>query len=197
MQDHDPIMENAGTQRVAAPAYKAPARVLHWVTAAIVFVMLPLGLAMAYRGNTLDIWDGLTDFLYSTHKLLGFLLLWLVCGRLAYRLVNGAPPDEPGLPVWQAVASHLVHWALYGLLLAVPLLGWIGVSLYPALDLFGLFSLPALAAPDEATAKRILWLHGWLAIGLAALVALHIAAALHHHLIRRDGVLRRMWKTPP
>lgn len=194
MQDHDPMTDNAGAARVDAAAYSAPARRLHWITATIVVVMLPLGFGMAYRGNTLDIWDDVTNTLYSTHKLMGFALLWLMCGRLAYRLVKGAPPDEPGLAAWQRAAARLMHWALYGLLLIVPLLGWIGVSLYPALDIFGLFSLPSLAAPDEAAAKRVLWLHGWLAIALAVLVALHVAAALHHHLIRHDGVLRRMWR---
>jgi cytochrome b561 len=154
--------------------------------------MIPLGIAMTYRGNSMNVWDGLTNALYSTHKLLGFLLLWLMAGRLAYRLLRGAPPDEPGLLWWQKAASHAVHWLLYGLLLIVPLLGWIGVSLYPSLGIFGLFDLPALAAPNEETAKRVLALHGWLAWLIGALALVHIAAALHHHLILKDGVLRRM-----
>ena len=172
--------------------YSTTARRFHWLTVAAVFVMIPLGLGMTYRGNTLDIWDGLTNGLYSAHKLLGFLVLWLTAGRLAYRLLHGAPPDEPTLEWWQKAGSHLVHWALYGLLLVVPLLGWIGVSLFPALTIFDLFNLPALAGPDEAAAKRVLALHGWLAILLALTIAGHIGAALYHYFIRRDGVLRRM-----
>jgi len=175
-----------------SPRYSAAARHFHWLTAGAVFVMVPLGLAMTYRGNTLDIWDGLTDAMYSTHKLLGFLLLWLVAGRLIYRLLHGAPPDEPSLSRVQRVASHLVHWLLYGLLLLVPLLGWIGVSLYPSLTLFMLFDLPALAAPNQELANAVLNVHGNLAIVTAVLAAAHIAVALHHHLIRKDGVLRRM-----
>lgn len=173
-------------------AYSAAARRFHWITVAAVFTMVPLGLTMTYRGNTLDLWDGLTNGLYSAHKLLGFLVLWLTAGRLIYRLVKGAPPDEPTLEWWQKAASHLVHWALYGLLLVVPLMGWVGVSLFPALTIFDLFDLPALARPDEAAAKRVLNLHGWLAILLALTIALHIAAALYHYFIRRDGVLKRM-----
>jgi cytochrome b561 len=180
------------TAGVPAQRYSAAARYFHWLTAGAVFIMVPLGLAMTYRGNTLNVWDGLTDALYSTHKLIGFLLLWLVAGRLIYRLLHGAPPDEPTLSRLEKLASHLVHWLLYGLLLIVPVLGWIGVSLYPSLTLFMLFDLPSLAAPNEELAKAVLRVHRNLAIVTAVLAAAHIAAALHHHFIRRNGVLRRM-----
>lgn len=177
---------------VTAPVYGPVARRLHWLTVAGVFTMLPLGLVMTYRGNTMDVWDGLTNALYSTHKLLGFLLLWLTAGRLIWRLLHGAPPDEPTLLWWQKAGSHLVHWLLYGLLLVVPLLGWIGVSLFPSLTIFGLFDLPALASPDEEAAKRVLAVHGALALSMALVIAGHIGAALYHYFVRKDGVLRRM-----
>ncbi|KPF62567.1 hypothetical protein IP69_20470 [Bosea sp. AAP35] len=175
-----------------ATIYTAVARHLHWITAGAVLLMVPAGLAMTYRGNTLNIWDGLTDAMYSAHKLLGFLVLWLVVGRLAYRLINGAPPDEPTLLWWHKAASHLLHWLLYGLLLVVPLLGWIGISLYPSLKIFGLFELPAITSPNQDRAGTILEIHGTLAIVMALLACAHIGAALFHHLIRKDGVLRRM-----
>lgn len=187
MHDHNRTTTTGG-HSVYAPV----ARRLHWAVAAGVFIMIPLGLVMTYRGNSMNVWDGLTNGLYGSHKLIGFLLLWLMAGRLAYRLLRGAPPDEPGLTAWQTVASHIVHWLLYGLLLVVPLLGWIGVSLYPSLGIFGLFDLPALVAPNEDAAKRVLALHGWLAYLIAALAAVHIGAALHHHFVLKDGVLRRM-----
>lgn len=182
----------AGSKGLGHISYGALARLLHWTTVTAVAVMVPLGLAMSYRGNTLNIWDGLTDALYSTHKLIGFLVLWLTAGRLIWRLVHGAPPDEPSLALWERVAAHAVHWLLYGLLLVVPLLGWIGVSLYPAPTVFGLFDLPVLTAPDEAVANRVLSLHGALALSLAAIVIGHAMIALYHHFIRGDGVLRRM-----
>lgn len=175
------------------PVYSGVARTFHWVTVLAVFTMLPLGLAMTYRGKTLSIFDGTTDALYSAHKLLGFLLLWLTAGRLIYRLLHGAPSDEPSLTWWQRAGSHLVHWLLYGLLLVVPLLGWLGVSLFPARTVFGLFDLPALTGPDQGAANRVLGIHGKLALTLGAIVALHILAALYHRFVRRDGVLRRMW----
>lgn len=187
-QDHN----QPKTRVTAQPVYRPAARHLHWATAAGVLIMLPLGFAMTYRGETLNVWDGLTNAMFSTHKLLGFLLLWLVAGRLLYRLLKGAPPDEPGLRAWEKLVSHTVHWLLYGLLLVVPLLGWIGVSLYPSLTLFGLVNLPALTGPDQARAEQALAVHGILARVLMVLAALHIAAALQHHFLRRDGVLRRM-----
>lgn len=180
------------TSVVPAPVYSGPARLFHWLTAGGVLVMVPLGLGMTYRGSTLDIWDGLTDALYSTHKALGFLLLWLMAGRLIYRLLHGAPPDEPSLPRLQRSLARLVHWLLYGLLLIVPVLGWIGVSLYPALTLFSLVDLPALTAPDQELAQAVLRLHGNLAILTAIVATGHIALALYHRFVRRDGVLRRM-----
>lgn len=185
-------MTQANREPSPAPIYSAAARHMHWVTAAVVLAMIPAGLAMTYRGNTLNIWDGLTNAMYSSHKLLGFLVLWLVAGRLAYRLLKGAPPDEPTLLWWQKAGSHLVHWLLYGLLLVVPLLGWIGVSLYPSLTVFGLFNLPALASPNQDLAGKVLDIHGTLAIVMGLLVCAHVGAALYHHLIRKDGVLRRM-----
>lgn len=178
--------------RAGPHIYSAAARHMHWVTAAAVLLMVPAGLAMTYRGNTLNIWDGVTDAMYSAHKLLGFLALWLVAGRLIYRLLKGAPPDEPTLTWRQKAGSHLLHWLLYGLLLVVPLLGWVGISLYPSLKVFGLFSLPALASPNQDLAGKVLEIHGTLAIVMALLACAHIGAALYHHLIRKDGVLRRM-----
>jgi cytochrome b561 len=86
---------------------------------------------------------------------------------------------------------------MYALLLIVPLLGWFGVQLFPALEIFGLFSLPAVVSPDQATAKVVLAIHKALALLLVAFMALHVAAALYHYLIRKDGVLHRMIPTLP
>ena len=72
-----------------ARIYGAAARHMHWITAAAVIVMVPAGLAMTYRGDTLNIWDATTNAMYSAHKLFGFLVLWLVAGRLAN--LGGSP----------------------------------------------------------------------------------------------------------
>jgi cytochrome b561 len=171
--------------------YARAARQFHWITAGFVFLLLPIGMYMVERGKATN-FDALTNTLYSNHKLAGFILLWIVVARLVWRFVKGAPADEPTLEPWQKVVSHLTHWGLYGLLLAVPLLGWIGVSLYPALGIpFGL-NLPALTSPDENAAKTVFLLHKLGGIGLMLLMAAHIGAALFHHFIRKDNVLRRM-----
>ncbi|MGL5117415.1 MAG: cytochrome b [Beijerinckiaceae bacterium] len=174
-----------------ADTYARPARQFHWITAGFVFILLPVGMYMVERGKATN-FDALTNTLYSNHKLAGFTLLWIIVARLVWRLVKGAPADEPTLEPWQKRISHLTHWGLYALLLAVPLLGWIGVSLYPALGIpFGL-SLPALTSPDENAAKTAFLLHKLGGIALMLLMTAHIGAALFHHFIRKDNVLRRM-----
>lgn len=184
--------EQGKSMDAAGETYSSAARHFHWWMVALIAVQVPVGLYMNYRGNILGIFDGLTNNLYSTHKLIGFSLLLIVIARLWYRLSHGAPADEPTLEPWQKVVSHLNHWAMYVLLLAVPLLGWFGVQLYPALDVFGLFSLPAVVSPDQATAERVFAVHKALALLLVLFIALHVGAALFHYLIRKDGVLNRM-----
>lgn len=172
--------------------YSVTARKFHWWTVAFVAVLVPLGVAMAYRGNDLNIWDNTTNNMYSLHKLLGFMLLWMIVLRIAYRLRAGAPPDEPTLEPWQKLASHATHLGIYALLLAVPLLGWLGVSMFPAREIFGHFSLPPLAPVNQEGSKLILTLHKAGAMLLVAMIAAHVGAALFHYVIRKDGVMSRM-----
>ena len=174
--------------------YGRAARRLHWVIAVFVACLIPLGIAMVARGAATN-FDGLTDTLYSTHKLLGFLVLWLMVLRVLVRVRHGAPPPVATLTPLERVASHAAHAALYVLLLVVPLLGWAGISAYPALTVFGLFDLPAILPANEAMAKTILGAHKLLAIGLGLGALAHVAAALQHRFIKRDGVMQRMW--PP
>jgi cytochrome b561 len=180
-----------GTDDARTATYAKGARLFHWITAAFVFVMVPVGIYMTERGEATN-FDAITNLLYSWHKLGGFILLWIIAARLIYRFTKGAPPDEPTLEPWQKAAAHLTHWGLYGLLLAVPLLGWLGVSLYPALGLPGGLSLPGLVAPNDKMAGTVFLLHKLGAILLALMVMAHIGAALFHHVIRKDNVLRRM-----
>jgi cytochrome b561 len=187
-------MEDRNIRADAAgePTYSTAARRFHWWTVLLVLTQIPVGLYMAYRGNVLNIWDGLTNALYSSHKSLGILILLLVLARLLYRLSHGAPPDEPTITWWQKAGAHFNHWALYLVLLVVPVLGYIGVSLYPALDIFGLFNLPGIVAPNQDAAARVFYWHWVGAVALVLLIGMHVAGALFHYFIRRDGVLRRM-----
>lgn len=176
--------------------YSGTARMFHWIVAGLVLVQIPLGFLMVYRGSTLNIWDSLTNNLYSSHKLIGMVILVAMLARLAYRLTNGAPADEPTIEPWQKSVSHLTHWALYILLIGVAFGGWLGVSLYGATGIFDWFSLPSLAAKDQAASERVFFLHFLGALAITGLAAMHIGAALYHHIVRKDGVLRRMLPRP-
>lgn len=172
--------------------YSGTARMLHWIVVGLIAIQVPIGFYMTYRGGDLNIWDATTNNLYSGHKLLGVIILALMIWRLAYRLTAGAPSPEPTLEPWQRMVSELTHWAIYALLFIVPILGYIGISQYPALNIFGMFSLPGIASPDKASAEQIFELHAIAAFALLGLIAMHIGAALFHNIFRKDNVLGRM-----
>jgi cytochrome b561 len=184
-------MERTPTPDTQVEIYSPPARRFHWWTVALILIQVPLGLYMAYRGNVQGIFDDLTNTLYSSHKLIGITIFVVVLARLAYRLTHGAPADEPTLEPWHKAASHLNHWGLYLLLLVTPIMGYIGISQYPALNIFGI-PLPGIVAADQDAASRTFLIHYWLAMVLVAFVAIHVAAALYHYVIRKDNVVTRM-----
>jgi cytochrome b561 len=171
--------------------YSPLARRFHWWTLVLVATQIPMGLYMTYRGNVLKAFDVVTNTLYDSHKLLGLIIFFLVIARLGYRLAHGAPKDEPSLKWWQRAASHATHWALYCMLLVVPTLGYIGISLYPALTIFAV-PLPAITPANAAAAQRVFTAHYLGAILLLLLVGAHFGAALFHYVICKDGVLARM-----
>ena len=168
--------------------YRPIARVLHWTTAVLVIAMLPLGAVL------LDLPPGrIQDTAFDLHRSTGVLLFVLTALRLAVRLRNPPPLLPAHVPPLQQRAAHAVHVALYALLFAMPLVGWWGTSAFGApIVVFGLFELPPLVAKDEAVARQALALHGWLGIALGIALLAHAGAALHHHFVKRDGMLRRM-----
>ncbi len=180
--------QSAGTQQ---EIYSTTARRFHWWTVLLVVVQIPVGLFMVRYGAATD-FAAPTGQLYDAHKLTGLLILLLVVLRLGYRLAHGAPADEPTIEPWQKVLSHVTHWAIYALLIIVPVLGWLAVSYYGPFEPFGI-RLPALASQDEARATQVFFLHMLAAYALILLVGMHVGGALFHYLIRKDGVLARMW----
>lgn len=172
--------------------YSSTARAFHWIVVLLVAVQVPVGLYMSYRGNDLNIWDATTNNLYSAHKLTGIIILTLVILRLLYRLTAGAPNPEPTIESWQRTVSALNHWGLYLMLLIVPVLGYLGVAMYPALNVFGIFDLPALVAPNKEMSTEVFHWHMIGAFTLVALITLHVAAAVYHYIVRQDNVLGRM-----
>jgi cytochrome b561 len=172
----------------ALPAYTVTARVLHWLTAALVLMQIPLGLLIV------NVKLGAShDFLYNLHKSFGAVLIPIVLFRLAYRLTHPPAPLPPDIPAAQRLAAETVHWCLYALLVAQGLIGWIATSAYPApIPVFGLFELPHIWGEDHALSGKLYVIHRFIGIALAVLLVGHIGAALQHHFIRKDRVLMRM-----
>ena len=166
-------------------------KTVHWLTAILVAVLLPIGFYMVWRYGATDN-DAMTVRLFDLHKLLGLVVLCLLVVRVAVRLARGVPPPA-SFARWQRLAAETNHLVIYVLLLAVPLLGWLGASAYDLNSLPGGLRLPALLAKDTDLAGRILWWHGWVAIALGLACAGHIGAALVHRVVLRDGVFERMW----
>lgn len=161
---------------------------LHWLIAVLIVVIAIIGLTMGDVPNSPR-----KVSVYALHKSLGLTVLALAAVRLAWRLHAGAPRDLPGTPAWQQRVASATHAALYGLMFAMPLSGWLlnSAAGYP-LQWFKLFNLPALAAQDDALRELAEELHEagfWL---LLVLVLAHVGGALFHHLFRRDDTLRRM-----
>jgi cytochrome b561 len=131
--------------------------------------------------------------LIAIHKPLGIAILVLVFLRLGVRLKRGAPPLPSDLPSIQVVAAKLSHVVLYALLIAMPLIGWgmLSAGGYPVV-LFGSFHLPAILPQDDHVYAVLRTAHTLLAYAFFATILLHVAAALFHALIRRDGVFRAM-----
>ena len=159
--------------------YHFIARVFHWIGA----LLIVAAWFLIEQGE---------EFL-SLHKAVGFsFLVWTVL-RIVGRLITKAPPAVP-MPKWQTTISHLMHLALYAVMILMPLTGLLS-AIYAGygVDVFGLFNIAGAAEPNRDLARLLIEIHEdvmW--NGLIALVALHVAAALYHQFIMRDGLLRRM-----
>jgi cytochrome b561 len=126
------------------------------------------------------------------HYMLGMAVFFLAWLRLAIRMAGANPLIEPAVPAWQARAARIMHWALYGLLFALPLLGWLTLSAKgKPVPFFG-FELPALLAASEGLAKVFKEIHEAAATVGYFLIGMHAAAALFHHYVRRDNCIRLM-----
>jgi cytochrome b561 len=167
-------------------------RLLHWLMAVCILAMLFIGVGMASTITP----KYLT--LVSIHKPLGIAILALALIRLAVRLRYGAPPLPIDLPGPMKLAAQMSHYALYVLMIGMPLIGWgmLSAAAYPVV-LFGSVHLPSIL-PQGDSLHALLWAaHFYLAFVLFALILMHIAAALFHALVRRDGVFETMAPVPP
>lgn len=173
--------------------YDRVAIALHWAMAIAIIFMLLLGFFMSDLSPL-----SLKTQAFQFHKSLGLTLLALAFVRLAWRLLHPAPAYPAHMKPWERFAAHASHWGFYGFMIAMPLSGWFIISTssnkFPT-QYFGMFKVPLLnwfGAHTKTAHEVFETMHYWLAIAVIALLALHIAAALKHHLFDRDTVLMRM-----
>ena len=161
---------------------------LHWLIVLLVLVMAYLGLTMTDLPNT-----PYKIRIFTLHKSIGITILALVTLRLLWRIYAGAPRRLPQIPTWQHRIATTTHAALYVLLFAMPLSGWVVNSAagFP-LPWFWLVQLPSIAPSSDALHGFAVNLHEWLFWALVTVSLLHVAAACWHHLFPRDATLARM-----
>jgi len=167
--------------------YNRGAIALHWVTAALIFANLLLGLSMV----GLPISPRKLSW-YVVHKSIGITIFLLSSLRLAWRALRPHPSPVP-MPAWQRRAAAVSHGLLYLLLFVIPLSGWIYSSATGVHVVYlGLVPLPDLVGKDRALGDVLRLVHLSLNALLVAVVCVHVAAAVRHHVVDRDAVLARM-----
>ncbi|MBV9654816.1 MAG: cytochrome b [Acetobacteraceae bacterium] len=162
-------------------------RVLHWVMAICILAMLFIGVGMVSTVMPKHL------TLVSIHKPLGIAILVLALVRLGVRARYGTPPLPYDLPEPMRLAAVLSHWVLYALMIAMPLIGWgmLSAARYPVV-LFDGVHLPSILPLSDSLHTALWNAHRALALVFFALILLHLAAALFHALVRRDGVFQAM-----
>ena len=170
-----------------AKTFSLPARILHWLMAAMILAMLFIGVGMVASVSERHEW------LLRIHKPLGIAILILAVVRLAVRLRHPPPALPADLPAVQKLAAHASHWLLYILMLAMPLIGWAMLSAggYPVM-LSDSLRLPPIFPTSPVAFAVLRHMHSWFAMLLFLTFLAHMGAALYHGLIRRDGVLSSM-----
>ena len=167
--------------------YGTVAIAFHWVSAALILVMIFIGM------NLDDVEDpGSRLTLLRTHAAIGLTVLALTLLRLLWRLADRTPGPPAGLSGFEWRAARIAHVVLYVLLVAILASGVTTVVVSGAAD--ALLGVPGAALPEDLSESAIREVHGTLAWSFTALLILHIAAALYHHWIRRNDALRRMWR---
>jgi len=174
--------------RNSATAWGVVARAFHWVMAILIIGQVVLGKYAHELGRTPQKLD-----LMMWHKSIGITLLLLVILRLLWALINSRPLPDAAVSAWERAAARLSHFGLYVLMFAVPLSGWLMNSAKNVpLSLYRLIPWPALIGPNESLGEDLEEWHEGLVATILVLLLIHAAAALWHHFVRKDKVLRRM-----
>lgn len=163
-------------------------KILHWLTAVLIFIQIPLG----FYAESLKL-SPLKMDIFVWHKSVGMLVFLLLILRLLWR-IKGTIPDTVNASRIPQYLAQGAHYLLYGLMILLPISGWITSSAANIpIKLFWLIPLPALVGPDDAVKSLAAEVHEISVCVLLAVLVLHIGAALRHHLLLRDNILKRMW----
>jgi cytochrome b561 len=167
--------------------YSGAAIALHWILA----ILITLTTAIGWRMMWIEHEPGSEQW-FDLHKSIGLVIAALVAMRLLWRLTHRPEPRPTGA-AWEAKLASVTHALLYVLIVALPITGYLGASYSKAgVQWFGI-ATPRWVAPDHDTSELFFTIHGVLLWTLVALVVLHVAGALKHLLIDKDGTFRRMW----
>jgi cytochrome b561 len=174
--------------RTKVQRYTAVAQWLHWLTALLVFAVLPIAWVMVWIGKD----NPNREMIYTIHKSIGLTILVLAVGRLVWRARHPAPPLPSSMARWETGLVKLNHWLLYFILLIMPISGYVfAASGRHPLAFFGMLDLPLLPQ-NKAVGDAARWVHLTTQWAVYALLALHIIATAWHIVVRRDGTLDRM-----
>jgi cytochrome b561 len=183
------IMDDTHTmEHETAAQYTGTAKVLHWLMALLIIGLFALGqymsdLSMSPRKLQL----------YSWHKWVGVTVFFLLLVRVGWRITHQPPALPEQMSKYQRLASHVGHAALYLLMLAIPISGWLMSSAKGYQTVwFGVLPIPDLLGKDKQLGDILAELHGALNGLLMFILAVHVLAALKHHFIDRDNILRRI-----
>jgi cytochrome b561 len=187
--DREGLMASAWNRNATPVRYSASAKLMHWFVAAAVIALLAEGPVM----KRLVPEGSLRDNLYTFHEALGALVLIVMVVRLVRRVAFGVPAPDAFMPPVERRASLWAQYALYVLLFIMTVLGWAGTNAYgDPVSIFGLFDFPAIIGKDQPLSDRIFVWHLICGIVIGGIVALHVAGALYHWLVKGDRVLQRM-----
>lgn len=178
-------------------SYGTVAKLFHWLTVIAVAVMIPVGMRMTEEfDRSIPEQKALQDSLFILHKGLGAALLIFILLRVVWRLTHRPPPLPDSIPPMQKMAAEATHGLLYLLLLTMVISGYVRTvgDGFP-IEWMNQFGIPTLLPKMPEVAKIAKAIHVTAVWALIALIAAHVGAALMHTVIKKDGVMQRMW--PP
>ena len=169
--------------------YQVSQKWLHWVSAFLILGLFALGVWM----RTLGYYDSWYQTAPNWHKQIGIVLLFIMVIRMTWRFIVKTPDHLENHKPWEVIVAHITHYVLYFGVFLIMASGYlIATADNRPIDVFGLFNMPVLFTPFEGQEDIAGLIHEYGAYALMALVALHVAGAIKHHMIDKDSTLKRM-----